>query len=74
MTVAYVRLRDPSYEKDGSFFVDPEAQKWGEIPYNEDPEQCSHDSQMCNKCLPEWENDHEVLINPEEVPNPLRDP
>jgi hypothetical protein len=47
-------LKDPSYEKDGQVYIDPDWLKWADVSDEfvvSDPSQCEHGEQVCSECV-----------------------
>lgn len=67
LAVAVLRLRDPSYERDGELFVDDNPLQT--LPWVA-PSLCNHDDgavgevvpRVCPVCLPSWLHDWEVWV------------
>jgi hypothetical protein len=54
-------LKDPSYEKDGQVYIDPDWLKWADVSDEfvvSDPSQCEHGEQVCSECVDSWREDY----------------
>ena len=60
MAIVKVRLKDPSYTKDGQLYVNMDwLENWGEVEYKV-IESCKHVYTICGECWGSWADDYHI--------------